>query len=367
MVFIKKLSIANHQSFLKGLAIFFVVLFLTAAKADAASLSVSPSSGYLTVGKSITVRVVVGSGGQSVNAIAGQLHFSNDLLTLVGLSKGCLVNLWAQEPVYSNAAGSVSFQGVILNGYTGGAGTVVTLTFRAKAAGTASISISGSTSSVLLNDGQGTNVLSSTSGATVSIAKPAAPAPVVQPTPQPEPVVIPTPTVVATPPVVIPPAPVVVVPLIAPLFTDYQSPAELGNFVVVKGTASPNSTITITFTHIDSNGQTTVSQQDVITNNAGVFSYVSDQKVTEGSSYTIVASTTDGQHTAPLQLSVRNSIWFVITTWIASIIAIKISIVFALLILIVIVEYLLYRNRILKQHLQQAIDQLHQQNTIINK
>ncbi len=317
--------------------------------AQAATLSLSPAAVRTQVGRTVTVRVLVNSAGQSINAVSGQLTFSNDLLTLTGLSKSGIVSLWAQEPTYSNIAGTVSFQGVILNGYTGGA-TVLVLTFRTKGEGTASVSFANNGDSVLLNDGQGTDVLNGTSGATIAIGRANAPSTgsgQATPTPAPQP----TPEV--TPPVTTP------TPDLQPIFTDYQSPIVPGNFVVVKGTASPNSTLNLTLTDTAANGDTKVTQSIVTVGEGGLFTYVSDEKVAQGHSYSLVATTQDGKHTDALQLSVKISFWVMIWMWIIMIISIKISAVLALLLLLLITGYLLYRNHLLKKHLNEALDRLH--------
>lgn len=352
MLFTKNQNIQNICGTILRVATFFILVLFIHTTASAATLSLSPSGGTYTVGKTISVRVAVGSGGQSINAISGSVIFSTDTLTLTSISKSGIVNLWAQDPTFSNSGGTASFQGVVLNGYTGGGGTVVTLNFKAKAEGTATVSISNSGSSVLLNDGNGTNVLSGTNGASFTItagstAKPVEPTkPVTRPTQPSEPVV----------PVVIPQVP----PLgAAPLFTDYQSPVLPGNFVVVKGTASPKSLLNITFTATSPEGKTTVTQSSLMTTDTGTFDFVSDQKVTEGSSYTLVATASDGQKTAPLHLTVKNSLWFILATWSASIIAVQMSVALAILILILVAGYLLYRNHVLKKHLEMVIDELH--------
>ncbi|MDB5254932.1 MAG: hypothetical protein JWL92_308 [Candidatus Nomurabacteria bacterium] len=348
MSFIKKVSTLRTFHKVAVCGIFLAVFFFLHDTAHAATLSLSPSGGSYAVGKTISVRVLVGSGGQSINAVSGVVSFSNDTLTLTGISKSGVITLWAQDPTYSNSSSSASFQGVILNGYSGGAGTVVTLTFRAKAEGAATVSISGSGSSVLLNDGKGTNVLSGTSGASFTIIRTSTPPATPEPT---TPVTVPT----------VPETPVTpTVPLLTPTFTDYANPLLPGNFVVVKGTGSPNSIVTITFTQGMPDGTNMVKQVSVPTTDTGTFAYVSDEKASEGITYTLVATNQEGQHTAPLVLNVKNSWLFIATGLIASIIAIKISALLALLILLIISGYLLYRNHVLKKRLEMVVDQLRQ-------
>ena len=79
-----------------------------------------------------------------MNAAEGTVSFSKDELSVVSLLKnGSIVNLWAQEPSFSNSAGSVDFSGIVLNpGYTGSAGKILTIAFKAKAEGETSLFLS---------------------------------------------------------------------------------------------------------------------------------------------------------------------------------------------------------------------------------
>lgn len=68
------------------------------------------------------------------------------------------MSFWAQEPSYSNSAGTVSFEGIVLNpGYLGSSGKIANITFVVGGAGNAAISFSSG--SILANDGLGTNIL----------------------------------------------------------------------------------------------------------------------------------------------------------------------------------------------------------------
>lgn len=148
----------------------FFFLFSFTQTSFAADLNLSPSQGSFKVGDTIVVRIMLSSTNQSANAVSANLLFSNDVLTLSSVSKSnSLISLWAQEPTYSNANGTVDLEGVILSGYTGGSGTILTLSFKAKAVGSANIKFLSS--SILANDGQGTNILNNTRPANFSIAK----------------------------------------------------------------------------------------------------------------------------------------------------------------------------------------------------
>jgi hypothetical protein len=104
--------------------------------------------------------------------MSGSIKFPTEKLQLVTISKaGSIVQLWAAEPAFSNADGSVHFEGVIPNpGYQGGGGRIITLYFKVKTTGTALITFSSA--SALANDGLGTDILSSYNNAELTLVPP---------------------------------------------------------------------------------------------------------------------------------------------------------------------------------------------------
>ncbi len=143
--------------------------------ADAATMYLAPSEKSVSVGETFSVGIYVSSPDQAMNAVSGVINVPSDKLEIVGLSKGgSIINLWVQEPSYSAGAGRANFEGVVLNpGYTGSAGNVITLTFRAKAPGSAIVSFSSA--ALLANDGLGTNILKGLGSATYVIGGEAPP------------------------------------------------------------------------------------------------------------------------------------------------------------------------------------------------
>ena len=135
--------------------------------AEAASLAASPGTGVYTAGGTFSVSVLVNTKGKSINAAEGTIKFDSQQLSVVRVSKGPIFGLWTVEPTYSNSAGTVTFGGGSPAGYKGNAGTVLTITFRARAAGTAKVSFSDG--SVLAADGLGTNVLTAMNGGTYTL------------------------------------------------------------------------------------------------------------------------------------------------------------------------------------------------------
>lgn len=156
--------------------------------ASAATLRVSPPSASVSLGGVVSVSIQVSSANQAMNAASGVLRFPADSLQVTSISKsGSVIGLWVQEPSYSNVAGTVDFEGVVLNpGYTGNNGTVLTVTFRTLRVASAPLSISSG--SVLANDGNGTEILTGVSGSTVTVSEAASRPPTPAPAPQPAPV-----------------------------------------------------------------------------------------------------------------------------------------------------------------------------------
>jgi hypothetical protein len=153
--------------------IFFFFCFLISAPnlSEAATLSISPGTGVYTVGSTFTAQVTLNTQGKPVNAAEGGIKFNPNELSVVSVDKGnSIFNLWVTEPTFSNSAGTISFSGGLPSGYTGSAGRVFNITFKAKSAASSRVSITNG--SVLANDGMGTNVLTSMNGGTFTIQAP---------------------------------------------------------------------------------------------------------------------------------------------------------------------------------------------------
>lgn len=178
------LAITLQQNHWSKRALVIVALcfgyFMSVTLAHAATLSLSPSTGVYNSGSTFTVRVMVNSAGKPINAAEGTLSFNPSELSVVSANRnGSIFNLWVAEPTVSG--GSISFSGGLPSGYTGAAGNIMTVTFKAKGSGPAKVNFSSG--SVLANDGMGTNVLTSMSGGTYTIQ-------VAAPSPAPEEVVV---------------------------------------------------------------------------------------------------------------------------------------------------------------------------------
>lgn len=154
--------------FLVTLFLFGCFYCLTPLITEAASLSISPSTGVYTSNSTFTVKVNVNSSGKPINAAEGTITFNKSELSVVSVNRsGSIFNLWVTEPTFSNSAGTITWSGGLPSGYTGSAGNILTITFKAVGSGTAKANFGAG--SVLANDGKGTNVLTSMNGGTYTI------------------------------------------------------------------------------------------------------------------------------------------------------------------------------------------------------
>ncbi|MCP6719314.1 MAG: cohesin domain-containing protein [Patescibacteria group bacterium] len=146
-----------------GLAFLFNLTLSQPAKAETASLYLSPASGTFFVGSTFDVSIFVNTEGNSINAVQVDLRFPPELLQVTSPTAGSsFISAWADQPFFSNREGLISFKGgVLAPGINTSAGLVSTVTFRAKAPGVANIYFLDS-SKVLLADGKGTDILKTT-------------------------------------------------------------------------------------------------------------------------------------------------------------------------------------------------------------
>ncbi len=175
MVFTK---IAGHRTGYFVTIFLFSIFLFGSSNVHAATLDLSPSAGDLTVGNILGVSVLVDTKGSSINNSDAVINFPASLLEVISISKsGSIFTLWVEEPAFSNAAGTITFNGGLPTpGFNGSAGRLVSIAFRVKAPGTASVFFSAG--SVRANDGLGTDVLTSMGTASFALA---APLPAVEP------------------------------------------------------------------------------------------------------------------------------------------------------------------------------------------
>lgn len=138
----------------------------------AATLSIMPSVLSVHTGETATVRVVVASTDTAINSAEANILYPSDSLEVVGVSKAASVfSIWLDEPNYSNSTGVISFSGGLPTpGYQGGNGTVISIVFKAKQPGVATLQMSGA--AIRADDGMGTDVTKGSSGAVITVLAP---------------------------------------------------------------------------------------------------------------------------------------------------------------------------------------------------
>lgn len=153
--------------------VFSFISLVEPGRAASASLYLSPASGTFFVGSTFDVSIFVNTGGNNINAVKVNLKFDPRKLQIASPTAGkSFISVWVSQPTYSNTKGKASFQGGIPSpGINTSSGLVSTITFRAITPGEAVISILDS-SQVLLDDGKGTNILSSIGRGMYKIAVP---------------------------------------------------------------------------------------------------------------------------------------------------------------------------------------------------
>lgn len=159
------ISLGNKKHLLVFSLFFFLSFF---GKVSAATLYLQPSKTQISVGNIVNVQVMVNTTDQTINNAESVIQYPTDLLEIISLDKTSIFSLWVEDPSFSNNTGQVSFNGGIPNpGYQGSKGKIISLVFRTKKAGTASVTFLNS--AVRANDGVGTDVLTTKSGAEIRI------------------------------------------------------------------------------------------------------------------------------------------------------------------------------------------------------
>jgi len=148
------------SKFLKIVITAFVIIisvsFIT-GEANAAVLTINPGQKEFALGETFLAEVRLNSGQQVINAVEAVITYPTDMLEVVEVSQGgSFLTLWIQEPAVEKTAGIISLVGGIPDGSYVVDGKVVTITFRTKASGGVEVGFDQSSTSVRLNDGQGT-------------------------------------------------------------------------------------------------------------------------------------------------------------------------------------------------------------------
>lgn len=154
------------KNFIKIIAISIVLLLsgmvFAAEASSGASLYLSPNNGTVTVGSTFDVSIFANTGNNNINAIKVELKFDPQKLQIANPTTGkSFISIWIAPPSFSNTDGVLSFQGGVPSpGINTSSGLISTVTFRAIAPGETKVSFLSS-SKILLDDGNGTDILNS--------------------------------------------------------------------------------------------------------------------------------------------------------------------------------------------------------------
>lgn len=176
-------SIAILRAMNRLLLVLFC-LFFSAPTAEAATLYMDPSTASVGKGGSISVAVRIDTvQGECINAVDGVIAFDPGL-QVSDISTGqSIFSLWIEQPTFNNDTRTITFAGGVPNGYCGRVdgdpqltNTIAEIIFRAPSFTIGATASSASSniyfteeSGVYLNDGLGTRVAPSFSGATISL------------------------------------------------------------------------------------------------------------------------------------------------------------------------------------------------------
>jgi hypothetical protein len=167
-VFTKTKNDINRFTRISSALLVFVAAFAVAVPAQralASSFILNPSSGSYIVGSIIPVAIFVDTEGVNINAVSGELVYSDDVLRPVSIRiSDSLVNLWIRQPSAVEHEGKIIFEGLILNPGFSGRGKIAMINFEVYAPGEATVAFTSGVT--LANDGFGSNVLSRLSDAT---------------------------------------------------------------------------------------------------------------------------------------------------------------------------------------------------------
>ena len=184
MIKSKKVIATTLASLLLSLA-----MVVSPVAATGASLSLSPASGgSYAVGNSFAVSIWAKTGGDKIDTIRASLSFPANLLEVQSVALSSAYGAPSGGNAYSNTAGTIYWGGGAYGGTTTDA-TFATVTFKAKATGTAAVSFASG--SLMLAAGQ--DVAFVTGGGSYTIGAGTTPKPVT-----PKPTTPTTPTTVKT-------------------------------------------------------------------------------------------------------------------------------------------------------------------------
>ncbi len=129
--------------------------------ASDAALFISPITAIYTTGETVTLTVVVTSGGESVNAVEGKLEYDPKEVAISGVdASSSSLTSWTIFPTFANDVGELSFAGLLSTSTVLERGQIFKFSMKTLRSGEIHIRI-GSGAAVHAADGTGGNILTS--------------------------------------------------------------------------------------------------------------------------------------------------------------------------------------------------------------
>lgn len=140
-----------------GLVSGFLAVVGVSGDASPVTVYFSPSQETIASGTIFAVEMRLSS-VKSINAVGVSVDYPSEMLEVLKVEKSeSMLNLWIEEPEYTNQPGRLSFSGGVSgkNGFQG-EGALVSVVFRAHQLGVAHVAVSSA--EVLAHDGKGTSL-----------------------------------------------------------------------------------------------------------------------------------------------------------------------------------------------------------------
>jgi hypothetical protein len=153
---------------------FGLLLTFPSTALAAATISFTPATATLKTGELWSTMAQVNA-TEPVNSADLSVTFPADKLEATNVDTGSTVfGIVLFPPAIDNAAGTIRFRQTSPSPFSGNGGKLGTITFKAKATGTAIVGVAPG-AKIIANDGKGTNVFTSNANATLTIVTPPPP------------------------------------------------------------------------------------------------------------------------------------------------------------------------------------------------
>lgn len=171
----------HHRKIVIGAPIIFMLMIGAPGLTKGGNMLLLEAQGgeaFVQVSEGASVLLSVRS-NTPVNAVGGLVHFPNDIIEVTGIARDTsIVDLWPEEPKFSNSEGIVQFAAGMINregDEYGKNGVILAINVKALKPGRAVFTISDG--QLLANDGKATDVLNGTGALRLYVREQGRPSP----------------------------------------------------------------------------------------------------------------------------------------------------------------------------------------------